>query len=63
MNVLQRSKGSHTSLELTFRSRLAVLMRRSRALVRDPQTLDLIWTVKELFLLRIPPPEYGLLWC
>jgi hypothetical protein len=90
-------------LNATFRSRLAVLVRRSRALIRNPQTLeplmylmgcvynfctehkslrlklwvgshgfrwlqrtpaiaagltDHIWTVKELLLFRIPPPEW-----
>lgn len=90
-------------LNATFRSRLAVLVRRSRALVRNPETLeplmflmgctynfctehkslrlklwvgshgyrwvqrtpaiaagltDHIWTVKELLLFRIPPPEW-----
>lgn len=90
-------------LNATFRSRLAVLVRRSRALVRNPHTLeplmflmgciynfctehkslrlklwvgshgfrwvqrtpaiaaglaDHIWTVKELLLFRIPPPEW-----
>jgi transposase-like protein len=90
-------------LNATFRSRLAVLVRRSRALVRNPETLeplmylmgcvynfctqhkslrlklwvgshgfrwvqrtpaiaagltDHIWTVKELLLLRIPPPGW-----
>jgi len=90
-------------LNATFRSRLAVLVRRSRALIRNPQTLeplmylmgcvynfctehkslrlklwvgshgfrwvqrtpalaagltDHIWTVKELLLFQIPPPEW-----
>lgn len=90
-------------LNATFRARLAVLVRRSRALIRNPQTLeplmylmgcvynfctehkslrlklwvgshgfrwvqrtpaiaagltDHIWTVKELLLFRIPPPEW-----
>jgi len=88
-------------LNATFRSRLAVLVRRSRALVRNPQTLeplvylmgtiynfctahkslrlpgivgghkwiartpaiaagltDHIWTVHELLLFRIPPPDW-----
>jgi transposase-like protein len=90
-------------LNATFRSRLAVLVRRSRALVRNPETLeplmflmgciynfctehkslrlklwvgshgfrwvqrspaiaagltDHIWTVKELLLFRLPPPEW-----
>jgi transposase-like protein len=88
-------------LNATFRSRLAVLVRRSRALIRNPQTLeplmylmgtiynfctehkslrlpgivgghkwiprtpaiaagltDHIWTVKELLLFRISPPDW-----
>jgi transposase-like protein/IS1 family transposase len=88
-------------LNATFRSRLAVLVRRSRALIRNPKTLeplvylmgtiynfctehkslrlpgiigghkwiartpaiaagltDHIWTVKELLLFRIPPPDW-----
>jgi len=88
-------------LNATFRSRLAVLVRRSRALIRNPQTLeplmylmgsiynfctehkslrlpgivgghkwiartpaiaagliDHIWTIKELLLFRIPPPQW-----
>ena len=88
-------------LNATFRSRLAVLVRRSRALIRNPQTLeplvylmgtiynfctahkslrlpgivgghkwiprtpaiaagltDHIWTVRELLLFRIPPPDW-----
>lgn len=106
--LLQKSRGGtklNTAfierLNATFRSRLAVLVRRSRALIRNPQTLeplmylmgtiynfctehkslrlpgiigghkwiartpaiaagltDHIWTVKELLLFRIPPPDW-----